>query len=254
MMGKQKKIQSSSRVKQSPGTSQRTEPVKVSKQLLSMVAFFLLSAGIIVAIYSNSIRSPFLFDDLFSIKDNVLIRLNELTFQGLMDAGLKSICANRPVANISFALNYYWGGYDVAGYHVVNIAIHMISALLLFLLLKMTLVLCRSRAAGLVLPEHIEPWLAASAAALVWAVHPTHIQSVTYLVQRMVSMAAMFYLLSMVLYVKGRTMAGGWKWTLYGGSAVSGLLAVGTKEITVTLPFLYFYTSGISSRIWTKHG
>jgi len=240
-MGKQKKIRGSSRMNQSPAAGRQTEPGKVNRKLLHMAAFFFVSAGIVCGIYSNTIRAPFLFDDLPNITNNVFIRLNDLTFQGLMDVGFNSICSNRPVANISFALNYYLDGYDVAGYHAVNIAIHLAGTLLLFLLLKMTLELCRGRGTGgLIMPEHMEPWLAASAAAIVWAVHPTHTQSVTYLVQRMVSMASMFYLLSMVLYIRGRIMAGSWKWALYGGSALSGLLAVGSKEIALTLPFFIF--------------
>ncbi|NOQ65584.1 MAG: hypothetical protein GQ556_00005 [Desulfobacterales bacterium] len=43
---------------------------------------------------------------------------------------------------------------------------------------------------------------------MIWLVHPLHVQSVTYIIQRMNSLAAMFYILSMLLYVRGRLARG----------------------------------------------
>ena len=40
----------------------------------------------------------------------------------------------RPLLVTSFALNYAWGGYEVGGYHFVNVLIHAVSACLLWAL------------------------------------------------------------------------------------------------------------------------
>ena len=74
-------------------------------------------------------------------------------------------------------------------------------------------------------------------------VHPLQTQSVTYLVQRMNSLAAMFYILSMLLYVTFRldTDTRG-KWLPFAGCVFAGILAVGTKQISATLPvFIILY-------------
>jgi Tfp pilus assembly protein PilF len=80
-------------------------------------------------------------------------------------------------------------------------------------------------------------WLS-FAAAMIWLTHPLHIQSVTYIIQRMNSMAAMFYILSMLLYVKGRLAKGSGKQSVFFlGSLFAGILAIGSKENAATLPF-----------------
>jgi len=86
--------------------------------------------------------------------------------------------------------------------------------------------------------------------ALLWLVHPVQVQSVTYIVQRMNSMAAMFYILSMLFYVHGRrrqrerpaekAWQAGHAWPWLAGSAAAGLMALGSKEISLTLPFFIF--------------
>jgi len=60
-----------------------------------------------VIIYSNTLKSPFVFDDSQNITKNPYIRLTHLNLKKIFNAGFKSFAANRPVANISFAVNYY---------------------------------------------------------------------------------------------------------------------------------------------------
>jgi Tfp pilus assembly protein PilF len=95
--------------------------------------------------------------------------------------------------------------------------------------------------------------------AFIWMVHPLQTQSVAYLVQRMNSMATMFYILSLLLYVRFR-MASGLrsKWSLFVGCVVSGILAFGSKEISVTLPlfiFLYewYFFQGLNPQWARRH-
>ena len=163
------------------------------------VAFLVLFA-LAAAIYANSLGVPFVFDDEVDIRDNPAIRIASLSPKALWDAGFGSPAPARFVAYISFALNHYVHGDAVAGYHIVNIAVHALAGMVLFLLVRLTL--ATPALAGSEVQGH---WLAA-AAALIWLVNPVQTQSVTYIVQRMTSMAALFYLLALYLYAKGRVV------------------------------------------------
>jgi tetratricopeptide (TPR) repeat protein len=80
-------------------------------------------------------------------------------------------------------------------------------------------------------------------AALIWLVHPLQTQSVTYIVQRMNSMAAMFYVMALFFYARGRvsqTIINRWLW--FGGCVAAGILAFGSKQTAATLPiFIFLY-------------
>ncbi|MGD8888207.1 MAG: tetratricopeptide repeat protein, partial [Desulfobacterales bacterium] len=144
---------------------------------------------------------------------------------------------NRPLAYISFALNYYLHRYNVVGYRLINILIHLVSGILLYLVVKNTMVLpvVTSRYGHFMWIPYV--------AACVWLIHPLHSQSVTYIVQRMTSMAAMFYMLSMWLYIKARQSDRTiFQMVLFAGCGISGILALGTKETSATLPvFIFLY-------------
>ena len=80
---------------------------KLRNTLLSPWFALIVIALAAFVVYSNVYHCPFVFDDMQNIKENSFIRLTTLDLQGLRDAGFNSSCSNRPVANISFALNYY---------------------------------------------------------------------------------------------------------------------------------------------------
>ncbi|MBU0988189.1 MAG: hypothetical protein KKH68_13155, partial [Proteobacteria bacterium] len=192
-----------------------------------------------LVIYSNTLKSPFIFDDFPNIRNNSQIRLTGLDLKKLFDAGRGNPNAHRPVAYISFALNYYWGKYDVAGYHAVNIIIHIINGILIYLLSLLIFkhathypaVRDIQAISGLSIP------LMSLFSALIFISHPVQIQSVTYIVQRMSSMAAMFCFLSFFLYIRGRLTRERWKRRiLFACSAVFWITALGTKEIAAMLP------------------
>lgn len=159
-----------------------------------------------VAAYSNTLNCPFAFDDKPNITENPFLRLIDLDLKSIT-AAAKGPCSHRPISYISFALNYYFGQYDVKGYHIVNIIIHIINGILIYLFASVTLRLAGRSASPLMTSAHglAAPQgafrisaLTAMTAALLWLVHPVQIQSVTYIVQRMNSMAAMFYMLSLL--------------------------------------------------------
>lgn len=202
----------------------------------SLLLFCLAMA--VAVVYSNTLQAPFYFDDWKNIQANSHIQLNSFSVQGLLDAGFRSFSSNRPVANISFALNYLFGQFDTTGYHIVNIMVHIGAGIFLYLFLQTTFSLPLLRTTY----EQKAGWVP-FVTALVWLVHPLQIQSVTYIVQRMNSMAAMFYVLALLFYVRGRLApAAITRTAMFVGCLVAGLLALGSKEIAVTLPvFIFFY-------------
>jgi len=238
----------------------RSENSFGQKQVRFLFLPFML---LVFTIYSNTLSAPFYFDDEANIIRNPHIRFTQITLDRLIKAGVESLLSNRPVANISFGLNNYFGGYHVLGYHLVNLVIHMITGLLLYLLVKTTLQLSWGTdrdASILKIPavgaEPLQRWRSPDPswvsfwAAALWLVHPVQTQSVTYIVQRMNSMAAMFCVLSFLLYARGRASQkrqfyhprrlSAHPYVLFAASLISALLAFGSKETAATLPVLIF--------------
>jgi tetratricopeptide (TPR) repeat protein len=186
-------------------------------------------AGVVA--YANSFSSPFVLDDLASIVDNQQIR-HWPSLVDLVSPLANSTVAGRPVVQLSLAINYAFGGLDVRGYHLWNLAVHIACALLLLAIVRRTLNLpgiaepLARRSAGIAL-----------AVALVWAVHPLNSEVVDYLVQRTESMMAMFYLLAIYAAIRGATAADRrFAWDVTAGVACA--LGMLTKESMVTAPLM----------------
>ncbi len=194
---------------------------------------------LILLIYSNTWDASFHLDDDINIVENRAIQIKTLDLSSLIRAGFQSPLPNRFVANMSFALNYYFGGLHAFGYHWINTLIHLGTAFFLYLFLSQTFSLQRlSRSIPF-------PGEAAAVAALLWAVHPVQTQSVTYIVQRMTSLSAFFYLLAFILYIQGRKKMEGGRFVSpsrfgywYFGSGAAALLSLGSKETAITLPMM----------------
>jgi hypothetical protein len=121
------------------------------------------------------------------------------------------------------------GRQNPVGQHLLNAAIHLAATLVLYGLVRRSLLVPRFRTRYVTRAERL-----AFAVALLWAVHPLQIQSVTYIIHRGESLAGLFYLLILYALVRGNASRHrGWWYTL----AVVGLvLGCGTKEILVTAP------------------
>jgi len=91
------------------------------------IIFICLIVVFCVLIYSNTLHSPFVYDDLNNIQENAYLRLSTLDLKGIYQAVFAG-----PSSNISFVLNYYFGDYDVYGYHLINIIIHFINSILVY--------------------------------------------------------------------------------------------------------------------------
>lgn len=142
-----------------------------------------------VAAYSNTAQVPLLFDDVAALLHNPTLRaLGPEMLAPPHDITL----AGRPLANASFALNYAFSGLRLPPLHWTNLALHLIAGLLLMALLRRTLLLPRFAGRYRQTADGI-----ALVAALLWVLHPVQTESVTYLVQRVESMAGLFLLLTL---------------------------------------------------------
>ena len=207
--------------------------------------------------YNNSFEASWHFDDYGNIVENASIQIKQITWDnfkklsyGIMNEGRIS----RPFSYFSFALNYYFGGLDVFGYHVVNFSIHFFSAFFLFLFIFNTLKLPIIR-----LEYEKHAYSIALLATLFWAINPVQVTAVTYIVQRMASMVALFYIMAMYFYLKFRTSLRPAASVVFIFLCVlCAFLAIGTKENAVMLPvsiLLYdiFFIQGISKETIKKN-
>lgn len=215
-----------------------------------------------IILYADTLDSPFRFDDYPYILKDHAIRMTEPSWSAVTYAATNGLPKRRPIPNLSFALNYYIDDYAPAGYHLLNITVHILTGLMLFFFLAATFRHYAPFNKGQSGSDSAltGPYLLAFFSALLWLVIPIHTQSVTYVVQRMTSMAALFYIMCLWLYVAGRMAwqqsPGGKKKAvgLFILCGLAGLFAFGSKEHTATLPIvilLYegFFFQNLSFRI-----
>lgn len=180
-----------------------------------------LVVGAVLAAYHNSLALPFIFDDAGLVEDTALMQL----WPPRMLLG-----TTRPLVQLSFAVNHALGGPEVAGYHAVNLAIHVLAALVLFGIVRRTLATAPLAA----------EWGRSSAAlatvvAALWAVHPLQTESVTYVSQRAESLTGLFYLLTLYAVVRGATSpAHSGRW--YVAAVVACACGMASKPVMVTAP------------------
>ena len=177
----------------------------------------------------------FALDDVRAIVRNESIRSLWPLTDPLTPAP-RSTVAGRPVANLSFAVNYALApagpaAPDPAPFHAGNLIIHLLAAMTLFGVVRRTLL------APPLTPAFggAAPWVAL-AVALPWVVHPLTSAAVTYIVQRVESLMALFYLLTLYCSIRafgdGRTAM----WTA--AAIASCALGMATKEVMVTAPVM----------------
>jgi hypothetical protein len=160
----------------------------------------------------------------------------------------------RPLSFLTFALNHYLSGTSVFGYHAVNFGVHYLASVFLFLFIYNTL-----QVPMLQQQYQRTAYPVALLSVFLWATHPIQVSAVTYIVQRMASMAGMFYIMAMYFYVKGRlSTATGKRAVYFSLCLVCAFFSLASKEIAVMLPvsiLLYdlFLIQGISTESIKKN-
>jgi tetratricopeptide (TPR) repeat protein len=199
----------------------------------------LLAVG---ALYYPGASGPYLLDDGLILSQNKRLVFDEFSWTAIHDAAFSSNAGplRRPVAMASFALNFYLAGNnDPFFVKLTNIALHLISAIGIFLLTSQLLSHFSNGR-----PEKESDrrhWIALFITAL-WALHPLHVSTVLYAIQRMTGFAGLFTIFAVVVYIKGRERLlrgeiAGLAWA--GGAViVGGTLATLSKENGALLPVL----------------
>jgi tetratricopeptide (TPR) repeat protein len=207
----------------------------VRQTLNSIPAQVLILALLGVLSYSNTLNVPFVFDDFHNIVESGFVHDLENFFSPGKIFG--SIEGRRYLGFLSLALNYHFHGTETAGYHVVNVLIHIGSAVMLYLFMLLIL----SHTGGM--DKSAGSGTYRTVALLVGAIfvsHPVQTQAVTYIVQRFSSLAAFLFLGSLVAYAAARRIGQGPRKAaaLYIASLVSAFGALITKENAITLPLV----------------
>lgn len=219
--------------------------VSTRKHVLSIVA--VLAAGLIA--YSNTFHVPFQLDEEFYLLKNPFVRDCRYPLDSLkpkQEAGtqlreeiiereLYRTVNMRYIGYLTFAMNHYFGGYRVEGYHIVNLLVHLLNGVLLY---------------GLLVTMFKTPLLRLSSfadravsiaffSALLFVAHPVQTEAVTYIMQRLASLVTFFYVLSIFAYVLSRlTTSRLLQFALLSCSIISAVCAMKTKENAFTLPFM----------------
>jgi hypothetical protein len=224
-----------------------TTPAFERLRVVLMGTGLLLALGVI---YAHGLSGPFLFDDLISIVANPAIAVDHWSWELLLAAARsgESGPLGRPLAYLSFALNYLLaGGLDPASFKATNLAVHAANAFLIarlsFLLLKCAPVTSKAHTLRWV------PWLAAT----IWAIHPLHLTTVLYTVQRMTSLSTLGVLIGLVLFVQARRSLGTRPAVALASMAVAlavgGIIGLSAKENAVLIvPLAYIIDRFVFTR------
>jgi len=216
-----------------------------SWQLLIVIGLLVFGGLVFVP----GVDGPFVFDDQPNLLSNEYLKIDKLDWGAFQKAAYSSYAGpfKRPIPMASFALNSYFAGglHGAFWFKVTNIAIHIVNGILLFwflhLLFARFVVAYPKNFRSLAKNKKRVFWLAGTI-ALLWLVHPIQLTSVLYVVQRMVSLAALFTLLALICYLIARERLRLKEWraaSTYGiGVVASGFAAVLSKENALVLPFL----------------
>ncbi len=187
----------------------------------SLACAAIVLAGL--AAYSDSFHGPFIFDDFNFISLPSAVKLWPVW---------PALTGFRPVAQMSLVFNYALGGPGETGYHVFNVIVHLLAALALFGVVHRTLTLPA-------LASRFSERAAAALGfciALMWALHPLQTEAVTYIIQRMESLMALFYLLTLYCVIRAAASRRPGPW--HAAAVACCALGMGCKEVMVSAPIL----------------
>lgn len=236
--------------------------------LILFSVYFILA----VILYSPSLKGPWQYDDYAQILDTKVLtgRSVPTLFASVFrfTAWPDGWTGTRDFVRATFRLNWEWWGLKPAGYRWVNLTIHVINATLvagliwnLFSVLGSQLsvygqpVFSQSVKTGKLKtgkPEtengkqKTDNWWIAALAGLLFLVHPIQSQAVAYVAQRFASVATLFYIATVVLFLLFIRYKDYKRYIFYGLSLLSALFAYNSKEITMTLPVALLFVTFIA--------
>jgi len=190
------------------------------------------------AAYANALDAGFVYDDLVNITQRASLRWRELSLSNWLQA-VSDGPSTRPIALATFGLQYWLGWDSARHFHLINVVIHFLNALLVWRLGAVLMMRAeeQARARGRPVLGPLAVAAAALVAALVFVAHPIQTQSVTYVVQRMNLLAATSQLAVLLLYVEARRRGRqGPALGLALAALAIWLLGLGSKESAAIVP------------------
>jgi hypothetical protein len=197
---------------------------------------------ICVVAYGLALNGPLFFDDFPNLIENRLLQLDGHSFDGWRvavtnsDAGL----LHRPVAMFTFAVNYWVSGaFSPVVLKGTNLAIHCLIGVLIYFLCQALL-----RAPALSGTGRQNHRLVALIAASIWLLHPLHVSTVLYAIQRMAQLSGLFVVAGLLVFCRYRL-----RWAQSGATTgdllsaglwlmLLSIFAVLSKENGALLPWL----------------
>jgi Flp pilus assembly protein TadD len=194
------------------------------KRYLPYILLFVIGA----AVYANTLRNGFVWDDLLIIHPNEYIRswehIGQLFVTDVHHFAIDKSNFYRPLQMLTFMLDYSVWQFNPVGYHITNTFLHIMTGWAVFAVLNVLFVSSScSKETGRKL---------ALGAALLWLVHPVHTQCTTYVSGRADILVTLFILLTVLAYIKEKR----------GLSILCFVLALLSKELAVLAPlFIILY-------------
>ncbi|MDX9905953.1 MAG: tetratricopeptide repeat protein [Bacteroidales bacterium] len=217
----------------------------IEKQPLIKKYAVILIAIVGILAYANSFNNSFQFDDGFHIIDGQKIKKME----NVTRLSHWKAVGNRPLSFFTLAVDYKLADKDpsgrpaVQGFHVSNLIFHILAGFMAFLLALEIMSLNIFRNNKIIQDYKV---LIALSAGFIFVAHPIQTQSVTYIVQRMAVLAGLFYLWSIVLYIRGRrthldpSNKKAWKpYAFYAGAFLAGFFGFLSKQNAITFPIAF---------------
>jgi tetratricopeptide (TPR) repeat protein len=220
-----------------PPSPARSRPGGHGPARSALSVLLILFAGF--AAYSNSFAGVFVFDDEPALERSPNVRT--LWPLGVsLSAPEGSTLSGRPVASLTFAIDYARSSWAMGAYHETNLTIHLLTALLLFGVVRRTL----ERSSADAFARAATPL--ALIVAVIFVVHPLQTSAVTYLVQRVESLMGLFFLAALYTAIRSLEAADGRARAFWAGaSVVSCALGMATKEVMVAAPLVIL--------LWDRH-
>jgi len=209
--------------------------IQTSTRRIPDKPFFWMAAAVIslvsIIIYSNTFNASFHFDDFDNIVNMIAIR-NVTNIIGIYNL------SERPLTNYTFALNYFFGKLNVFGFHLVNIMLHVLCGILVFIFLELTFNLSSLKDKY----GTASRWMSFFA-ALIFVAHPVKIEAVTYITARSEPLSSCFYLLSFIFFIFSLSRPRH-KRFFENSAIISALVGMTARQTVGMLPvtlFLYDY-------------
>lgn len=187
--------------------------------------------------YANSLKNSFVWDDYIVVVENdfikswdnfyrlfdksYLTRSSDIDYLGRRDIGSGEFLY-RPVSTFSYFIDFSIWKLNPFGFHLTNLLLHIINAILLFSLIML---ITRIKAVAFL-------------TSLLFAIHPVTTETVDVIAFRPNLLSLMFFLSAFILFIKCNQLSGKKQVYVYLLSLGSFLLAIFSKEMALIFPII----------------